>query len=138
MRRGDRDLESREEPGDDVGLVGVGVPELRARNAALDEQGAAGTIAGVQQHRSPSAPVLEGVGLGVGFGVGRRVQLEHELARRNDERVWRVDRLLELERPLLGALGHEPRQRVEPCGLVAPRVDEGGGKAHAGQRRADP
>lgn len=128
----DGKLEAREQLGDDGEVVDSGMPQLRSRNAALDEESTALAIAGVQQHRSPSAPVLEGVGLGVGFGVRRRVQLENELARRNDERVWRVDRLLELERPLLRAFGYEPGQRVEPRGLVAPGAEEGGRKGHRG------
>ncbi len=74
----------------------------------------------------------ERVCLVVGLDVRRRVELEHDVAGRDDERVRRVDRLLELEPPLLGALGGEMRKRVEPLGLVAPRLGERARDAHRG------
>ena len=55
-----------------------------------------------EPHGAAPSQQLERVGLVVGLEVRRRVQLEHDVACRNHERVRRVDRLLERrDRPLL-------------------------------------
>ena len=108
MRAADLDLEARQQIRDDRRLVDSGVPEPRARHAPLHEERAPLVVAREHAHRAAAVPALERVRLGVGLEVRRRVQLQHGVARRHDERVRRVDRILELELPRLGALAHQP------------------------------
>ena len=116
------------QPSDHLRFVDTRAPELRSRDAALDEQRATRVVAFLEPHCAASAPELERVGLVVGLCVRRCVQLEHDLAGRDHERVRRVDRLLERERPLIRAVDDELRKRGEPLGLVASRCR----RAHAG------
>ena len=83
-----------------------------------------------------AVPGRERVGLVLGFSVRRRVQLEHDLAGRYDERVG-VDRLLERERPPLHTVDDELRERGEPLGVVAPCLDKLAREAHTGSVRRD-
>ncbi len=132
MRVPDLDLEPWHQRGHDHGLVDLRVPQPRARPAALHEIRPPLVVAREQAHGSLAAPALERVGLVIRLEVRRRVQLQHRVARRHDERVRRVDRLLELELPRVRALAHEPRERREPLGLVRPGLEERCGKTHRG------
>jgi hypothetical protein len=111
---------------DDLGFLDLAVPELGPRDAPLEEQRTARVVARVKLYRTASVPEGERVGLVVGLLVRRRVQLEHDVAGREHERMRRVDRLLERQRPFRCALRDELRQGVEPRGLVTPRAGESG------------
>ena len=77
--------QAREQPGDDVpGRVVVGLEQRRARHAALDEQRSPSRVVGVEQHRAVAVPDAERVGLVLALLL-RRVELQHDLACRDDE-----------------------------------------------------
>ncbi len=103
----------------DVRLVLLHLPQSRPRKTALDEQSPAPVVASEQTHGAGPVPASEGVGLLLALRL-REIDLEHRrravlAARRHDESdVRRLEGRLELERPLLHELGHEPWQALEP------------------------
>ena len=123
--------QAREQLGDNCHLIGVDVRERRSRPAPLAEVCPTCVVARNDAHGSVARPALERLRLVIGLEVRRRVQLEHDLPRRHDERVGRVDRLLQLQAPLLGALGDERGEGREPLGLVLPLRHELGREMHA-------
>ena len=116
--------QSLEEPGHDRDLVGALLGEQTAGHAALEEERPPFVVAREQAHGAPSVPAGERVRLVVGLEMRRRVELQDGAAGRHDERAGRVVGLLELEIPLGGALGREPRQPLEPFALVWPLLAE--------------
>ncbi len=85
MIRSDLHLQPRQELGDDGDLVDTRVPETRSRNAALDEKCTSLVVARHEPHGSGARPSLERVALGIGLDVRGSIQLEHDVACRNDE-----------------------------------------------------
>ncbi len=75
----------------DIGASRAAVPGTQ-RSIGVARDARRRGRAGAPRHRPPHS--VERVGLGVSLAMGRRVQLEHELACGNDERVRRVDRVL--------------------------------------------
>ena len=132
----DVELEARQQLCGDDGLVEPSVPEPRSRHAALEEESPAEVVASDEPNSASAAPCLERVGLVIGLDVRQGVQLENDVTGGDHQRVRGRDRLLEIERPLLRALGDQARQRFEPVGLVAPRLDEGARETHRRQRTA--
>ena len=117
--------QSLQEPGRDRVLVGALLGEEGARHAALEEERTPFVVAREQAHGAPSVPAGERVRLVVGLEMRRRVQLQDSAAGRYDERAGCVERLLEVEIPLGGALGREPRQgssHSRSCGHSSPRA----------------
>ena len=64
-------------------------------------------VASDEPNSASAAPCLERVGLVIGLDVRRGVQLENDVTGGDHQRVRGRDRLLELERPLLRALGDQ-------------------------------
>ena len=131
-------LQSRDQLADHLDLVDLDVPESRSGHAALDQECMTLVVTLEQLHGALATPELECVGLVASLGVARREELQHGVACGNDERVRRLDRRLELERPLPRAVLDEPWQLVEPRSFVTPRVDEGLREPHGEQRTAPP
>lgn len=129
------DLEPREELRDDDGFVDVRIAEPRPGSAALEEERPTFVVSRQETYCSGAVPPRERIGLAVGFGVGRRVQFQHRGARRHDERVRRLDRVLELQIPELDALLDERGQPVEPLSFVRPLGGEECWDAHGGSLR---
>ena len=129
MRRADVELQARQQLGDDD-VSSTRRPRALSRHAALEQERPPLVVASDEPHRATAAPELECVGLVIRLEVRRRVQLEHDVTGGDDEGVRRLDRLLELERPLLAHSATSARQRFEPVGLVAPCLGEGARNAH--------
>jgi hypothetical protein len=71
-------------------------------------------------------PTLEGVGLVLGLRLAARIELEDTVSGRHHEREPCVERLFQVERPLLRALGGKLRQLGDPVGspVLRHRPDE--------------
>ena len=112
--------QSLDEPGRDRDLVGALRGEQNAGHAAFEEERPPLVVAREQAHGAPPVPAGERVSLVVGLEMRRCVHLQDSAAGRYDERAGRVEGRLEVEIPLGGALGREPRQPLEPFALVWP------------------
>ncbi len=137
MTDSDRDLQARDQLRDHFGFVAARIPEARSGKAALEEESPVIVGAGDELHRSPTAPLRERVRLVIGLPVRGRIELQHDVSGGHDERVRRVERLVELELPHLRALGDERGERSEPLALVAPGLGERRGDPHRGSVRPD-
>ena len=107
MRSRHLDREPREQLGDDGRLVDPGACEVGSGEAPLDEQCAPFVVPRDEPCRATPRPLEERVRLVVRLVVRRRVELEDDLARRDDERPRRLERRLQREAPLRRALGGE-------------------------------
>ena len=125
MRLGRLAPETRKQVGHDDKLVPGLVPQLRAGPAALEEQRSSLVVPRRETNGAVAVPELQRIGLVLGLVVRRRVQLEDDVAGRDDQRPGIAERLLELEPPLIGAFRDEGRQGCEPVRLAGPVLDEG-------------
>src|SRR6267142_2466591 len=105
----------RQQTGDDVQRgLGAQSVQRRPRSGALEQQRAPLTVVRQQSDRTVAVPDPQRFRLLLALAI-RELDLEDGVAGRDSKRgVGVLERLLELERPLLTALGEQPGQTLEP------------------------